>query len=404
MPVNHSPGMQRNLKVLHVASGLRPSAGGQTTGVLGLTRTIHRRGLNTALFTTTCSHEEFPKNLGAPARAFRISFPHRWHYSPQIKNALQETIPTVDLVHLHDVFLYPELTAARIATRHHVPYVVTPHGELSRWALGHGIIQKEIMLKWRSRRLLEMAGAIHAVSRNEASDIEALGIKTPIEVIPYGIHLDEFSSMPPQNELRQTYPELKDQQCILFLGRIHPVKGLDVLARVFGRIRTSRDNVWLLIVGPDEIGYKRKVKAMLAREGALDRVIFAGFLSGRCKQVAISGSDVFILPSYSEGLPIAALESMACGLPVIVSKQCGLSEVTVRGAGFEVEIEHTQLEEAIKRLLDDSALRASMGSNARKFVQETFTWDKACDKVLELYGRLGAGVHQGENVEWHTKR
>jgi glycosyltransferase involved in cell wall biosynthesis len=204
--------------------------------------------------------------------------------------------------------------------------------------------------------------------------------------VPHGIDLSEFSDLPGKEKLRQRYPILKDKKVVLFLGRINWKKGLDILVQAYSILAKEKDNVHLMIVGNDEGGYIRKVKRWVREYGIEQRVTFTGILTGKEKLEAYAGSDIFVLPSYSENLGIAVLEAMICGLPVIISNQVGIhKEVSGAEAGIVIETNTKQLAEAIKNLLDNPHICKKMGENGKRLVDRTFRLDRVTDEMVELY-------------------
>jgi len=232
------------------------------------------------------------------------------------------------------------------------------------------------------KRILKEANVIHAITNEEVKQIKNFVSSNNIVMIPNGINSEDFIIFPSHKELEKLYPELIGKKVLLFLGRLHPVKGLDLLAKAFGMIARGRDDVYLLIAGPDSDGYKAKIKQTLEKERTLDKFIFTGMLEGRKKSAALSGSDIFVLPSYSEGFSMAILEAMISKLPVIITRQCNFPEVTEYETGIIIEPGSKQLAQAICKLLDDPQLCKKMGENGKRLVLEKFTWDKIADKNL----------------------
>jgi glycosyltransferase involved in cell wall biosynthesis len=187
----------------------------------------------------------------------------------------------------------------------------------------------------------------------------------------------------------ERYPILKDKKVILFLSRISWIKGMDILARAYGKIARERGDVHLLIVGPDEGGYEKKVKEWLEDEAVLDRVTFTGMLTGKEKLEAYSGSDIFVLPSYSENFGMAAVEAMACGLPIVISDQLGICrEIVMADAGFVIPCDTATLSKKITEFLDNKGLCQKMSEHGRLLVEEKFTWNKITDKMITAYKEI----------------
>jgi len=175
------------------------------------------------------------------------------------------------------------------------------------------------------------------------------------------------------------------------LGRIHPKKGLDLLARAFGQLARECKDVHLIIVGPDERGYRGEVERLFVSEGVVEKVTFTGMLTGKEKLAALSRADIFVLPSYSEGFSMTILEVLAWGLLVIITHQCHFPEVAEVRAGIVIDPDSAQLAEAMIELLDNPKLCEEMGNNGRRLVMERFTWDKIANQMIELYQRVLKG-------------
>lgn len=157
------------------------------------------------------------------------------------------------------------------------------------------------------------------------------------------------------------------------------------MARAYGRIAYSRKDLHLLIVGPDKNNYRSQVEELLESEGVIEKTSFAGMLTEEEKLAALRRADICVIPSYSEVLTIVALEAMACGLPIIITRQCHFPQVAEAKAGIVIEPNVDQLSEALAKLIDDPRLCKEMGENGCRLVMENFTWDKIADKMIQLY-------------------
>jgi len=244
------------------------------------------------------------------------------------------------------------------------------------------------------KRILKEASAIHAITNEEVRQIKNFVNNKNIIMIPNGINPEDFMDLPSRKELEKLYPKLKGKKIILFMGRIHPKKGLDLLAKAFRRIGRERDDVYLLIAGPDNVDYKEKIEKILKEEGVLDKVIFTGMLKDRKKLVALGGSDIFILPSYSEGFSMAILEAMISKLPVIITHQCNFPEVAEYGAGIVIKPDSEQLTKALSKLLNDPHLCEKMGENSHKLI---------ADQMIKLYKKVLSRKKVNTNETTYTK-
>lgn len=384
------------MKVLHVVASLTMEWGGPVAVIQGLTRALNEQGVDSTIFATAgrrvgtdpipldwCSTKMFPTTW--PAMLWT-------GYAPSIRSGLRGAMDTHDVVHIHELWHYGGYAAYREARRAGRPYIVTVHGGLDPWALRHRGLKKRLYMALVQRRILQGAMAIHAVTEQEAFQIKAQGIDARISVIPNGINADEFAILPDKKAFLRQWPQLEGKLLILFLGRIHPKKGLDLLARAYAQIVSHRDDVALVIVGPDEGNYRASVESLLLAAGVSSKVFFTGMLGGHEKLCAYAAADIFVLPSYSEGFSMAVLEAMASGLPVVITPHCHFPEVADAGAGLIVEPEHGQLRDALARLLDEPGLRRQMGERGRRLVKERYTWDAVAAQMKRLYQEVAAGV------------
>ena len=381
-----------NIKILHGTASLSPEWGGPTKVVVELTEALARKGIDITIFTPVRKGDEVkikpPK--GVNLQLFNQGFLSKWwtSYSPDLARNIQWGAYKFDLIHIHEIWHYANFASYHAAKKAGKPYIITIHGLLDPWCLNYKAFKKKIYSLFIQRRILREASAIHAITNEEVKHIRTFGIDNSIVMIPNGIDPKEFINLPLREELESFYPKIKGKRIILFLGRIHPQKGLDLLAKAFEKIAREWDDAYLMIVGPDSEGYKIKIEKMLESEGVLNKVIFTGMLSGRKKLIALGGADIFALPSYSEGFSMAILEAMICKLPVIITKQCNFPEVTEVGAGNEIDPNVEQLTGALGNLLGNPQLCKKMGKNGKRLVLEKFTWDKIADKMIQIYEEI----------------
>lgn len=382
------------MKVAHITVRLEPGQpgwGGAPKVAVALAEALARKKVNISIFGLNSKNETSELAKGKCLKAYSLpedksKMRKLWpFYSSALAKALAERIPEHDLIHIHEIWHYPCYIAYNNAKKTNKPYIVTIHGELEPWCVDHKVLKKKIYWSLIQKQILNEASAIHAITKEEAEDIRASGISAPIVVIPNGIEPMDFQSIASQDELNRLYPNLMGKKVLLFLGRIHQKKGLDILAKAFGQIAGNRNDLHLLIIGPDNDNYRNQVEKLLESMGVLDRTTFTGMLTEREKLAALSRADICAIPSYSEVRTIVALEAMACGLPIVITRQCQFPEVREANAGIVIEPNADQLAEALDRLIDDPELCKEMGENGRRLVMENFTWDKIADKMIQLY-------------------
>ena len=382
------------LNVLHVTPSMSPGWGGPVVVVSELIPALSNEGVNCEILTTAGHRvgSDPAEPTGIPTHVFETGLPARlWTaYSRGLSSFLDKNIARFDLIHIHEIWHYAGHIASRTARKRGIPYIVTIHGELSEWSLQHKRWKKFVYRKAALDTILNNADALHAITQAEKERIAELGYNAPVIVAPNGIDPAPFEELPDPSVLLEKFPALEIKQIILFMGRLNPNKGLDILARSFSILKKRFPDAILLIAGPDEEGTRQRIESMLRERGDLDCAVFTGMLTGAEKLAAMSCADVFVLPSYSEGFSIAILEAMAARLPVVITKECNFPEVAQNRAGFVVNADEPSVTEALIALLSDAELRDDMRARGRKLVTERYTWQAAASKISNLYRTLTA--------------
>lgn len=371
---------------------MSPSWGGPVIVVSELIPALFNEGIHCEIATTR-GHRvgaDFTGPEGVPTHVFDTGLAARlWTaYSRDLARFLDDSITRFDMIHIHEIWHYAGYVAFRAAKKRNIPCVVTIHGELSEWSLQHKAWKKFIYRKAILDGMLRNADALHAITLPEKDRIASLGYHTPVTVAPNGIDPTPYDNLPDPSEFLDRFPILKGKRVILFLGRLNPKKGLDILARSFPTLKIRFPDAVLLISGPDEEGTRRMTESILESQGNLDRAVFTGMLTGTEKLAALSCADIFVLPSYSEGFSIAILEAMAARLPVVITNNCDFPEVAKHEAGIVVKAKEVEVAQALGELVSDADLRFYMGERGRKLVTERYTWRAAASTIAHLYRSL----------------
>jgi glycosyltransferase involved in cell wall biosynthesis len=396
------------MKVLHVIAGLAPRNGGPHKAAPEMCRAMARRGHEMAIFTTNMDGDgvlDVPTDRpvyreGITIRYFPIGIPRHYKCSWPLARALRDHIPDFDIVHVHSLYLFHTLVAAHFCRKYGVPYLMRPHSTLDPFIRRKSRVRKAVYNLLIEKRNLDCAAAIHYTAHEEMELAHgALGIRAPGAVVPLGIDLNEYADLPPEGEFHSLYPATKDRHVILFLSRITPKKGLDLLARAYGSVARAREDVHLVIAGPDDEGYGRRVRRWFAEEGASERVTFTGMLLGREKLAALRDADLLVLPSYAENFGVAVVEAMTCALPVVISNKVNIwREIDQGRAGIVIGCDEKELSRALIRLLEDGNLRRELGENGRRLVEAKFTWTRAAEQLEALYESILTGARERKGV------
>ncbi len=291
------------------------------------------------------------------------------------------------IIHDHGLWLSSNHGVARFAAANHAPRVVSPRGMLSAWAMRNGRLKKQVCWWIRQRADLLKASAFHATSETEATDIRSAGLTQPIAIIPNGIAFPE----PPQRQADC------GSRRMLFLSRIHPVKGVLNLVNAFHHVCSSND--WeLMLVGPGENGYREEVRTLVHRLGLASRVSILDSASDREKWRLYSAADLFVLPSFSENFGIVIAEALASGVPVITTTATPWSGLVERNAGWWVEPTVDAVAGAMTQAISLSQeARHEMGRRGSQWVRSEFRWDMVAKRMNEFYQWLN---HEGLKPEF----
>lgn len=300
-------------------------------------------------------------------------------------SALRNGCSEFDIIHIHEYYTFLTVSAARLAGKHNVPFLLSAHGSLptieERGRQGRKIVFNQLFSKMILRNI---SGAI-ALNEEEKRNYKHLGVSDKkIDIIPNGIDTEEFRNLPDPSEFRNRYKIKRDEKVILFVGRVHEIKGLDILINALHRTLQSVRGVKLVLAGPDD-GYMKTLKGMALAKGIISDVTFTGLLSGEEKLAAYSAADVFVLPSRSEGFSVTVLEACASGLPVILTDRCNFPEIKTYGAGLEVPCMESPLYEALISLLGNDEQRKEMGNKGKAMVLSKYNWDSIVKRLEEVY-------------------
>jgi len=421
------------MKLLCVVPSYWPAFqyGGPIYSVHNFNKALVRKGVDVTVYTTCVGlGDKVPINQETDVDGVKVTYfsftrffefmgTTGWQFSLSMTKALKRNLKVFDIVYIIAIWNYPIAASVYYCRKFEKPYIISPRGALYSYTINKKSWKKWPYYKFIVNKGLRCATAIHYTTEDEAEKCHSsLGLKNRTFVIPNGIVKSEFNCLPAKKSLKERYPVLKNKKVILFLGRVHWIKGIDILIKAYARLVKERDNVHLLIIGNDEEGYKEKIKGWIKDYGMecmdhesddnpyktvkdtspgarrLDiketmkdvHVTFIGMIGGKEKLEAFAGSDIFVLPSYSENFGMAVVEAMVCGIPVVISNKVGIcKEVEKSNAGIVVETSPESFYKGIKALLDCEDLRKEVTENANSLVTGYYDIDGVGDKMFEAF-------------------
>ena len=297
----------------------------------------------------------------------------------RIKNQIRD----FDVVHVHEHRQTLSIIVCYFARRYGIPYVVQAHGSVLPFFQKEGL--KNIFDKVFGFKILHGASKVFALTEVEKEQYLKMGVEEDrIEIVPLGINIEEYSNLPEGGIFREKFNISKDDKLIIFIGRVHEIKGLDLLIDAFKELADSVSDVKLAIVGPDD-GYMDALNSRIAECGLSDKVIVTGPLYKREKQEALVDCDLFVMPSKYESFTTSGLEAMACGKPLVLTKNNHIHDWVDGSVGLACDDDKMSLKDAMADVLFDEELSKKFGMNGRRLIQEKYNWDMINEQILNIY-------------------
>ena len=310
-----------------------------------------------------------------------------------IDRRLRVDVP--DIIHLHGI--WSVLSLLTRLHRHQAPLLISPHGMLDAWALRQKRLKKWIGLALVERTNMNKAACIVALNTAEAQAIRSLGVKAPIAIIPHGVHVPAATDLQHQSD----YGPVRDKY-ILYIGRIDAKKGLRNLVEAM-RIMKERhpriaDQYRLVLAGWNDNSYADELRNSIRQNRLEKDIIFAGAVFGSRKFDLLAKASAFILPSFSEGLPIAVLEAMSHGIPAFITPQCNLPESIARGGAIEISNDPPAMAQILAACLSDGKLLQKTGAAGLQYVLEQHQWRDVAERYQALYRWLLGQADRPDHV------
>lgn len=367
---------------------LDPGAGGVARAVTTISRALVRLGHVVEIVVLDEPASPWLGKIGLKGHALGVGLTS-YRYSKNLHPWLLQHGANYDCVIVNGLWQYLSFAAWRRFARTSTPYYVFPHGMLDPWfkrtfPLKH--LKKWLYWPWADYRVLRDARAVIFTSEEER--IEARKsfwlYRCRERVSQLGVE-DSKPAVGAREIFLENYPALKETRMLLFLGRLHPKKGCDLLIDAFAQIENPMDRWSLVLAGPDQVGWEQELRAQASRLG-LENVIFTGMLEGEMKRGALETADVFILPSHQENFGMSVAEALAAGLPVLISNRVNIwREIEADHAGY---VENDDLA-GTKRLIErwsraSENERGAMRQNAHRCFETRFQIDRAAASLVRL--------------------
>jgi len=390
------------MKILMVIPALGNVYGGPTKVVLDLAESVGKLGVSVDIVATNANGFtviDVPLNKWITEKNYRVQyFPYLkfldYKFTGSMTKWLFHNVSDYDIVHTNAIFSYPVLAAHLACQFRRVPYIATPHGMMEPWALAYKAWKKKFYFILFEKPSLQKANAIQMIASTEARDISTLNLKTPLVFVPNGINSRDFESLPSAELFYEQFPKTRNKILIIFLGRIDPKKGLDLLSTAFAKAHEKFPETHLIVAGPDNTGFLPTAESYFSEAGCKDSVTFTGMLTGAIKYAALAAANIYVAPSYSEGFSMSVLEGMATGLPCVITTGCNFPEAAEAEAASVVDINAEQIANALIGLLQDPIQAKNMGDRARQFILENYTWDRVALKLISVYQDIIRKTHK----------
>lgn len=379
------------MKILRLIRSLDPLGGGPAEGVRQITPHLSALGIDTTVASLDSPDVPWLKDQCFNAIGLGPVF-GTYGYRRNLRESIRPLVQECDCVIIHGLWQYHALATWRALKDTGVPYFVYPHGMLDPWfkrtyPLKH--LKKWFYWPWADYRVLRDASAVLFTTEQERLLArQSFGLYQANEkVVGYG------TSQPPCHKERQRaafldqFPHLRGKRVFLFLSRIHPKKGVDLLIEAFAAVASLEPSLHLVIAGPNQLGFQEIMQQRAADLGVAGRITWPGMLSGELKWGAFRCAELFCLPSHQENFGIVVAEALACSLPVVIAEPVNISaDVASADAGIVHADNALSTLNALRQwLLMSPADRTNMGERGRKLFAERFDFASVAKNLIPLF-------------------
>ena len=381
-----------SLRVVHVSAYFAPAFvyGGPPRSILGLCRAQRDAGVDVQVITTTANGDAELAAVviargeyeGIPVRYCDRAWPRSVFRAPLLRDTVAKALRSADVLHIHGLWNATVWSAAAAARQERRPYVLSPRGMLAPAALAHDAWRKRLAYSVADRRVIRDAARLHATSGPEFDELNTHWGPGRTVYVPNGVELPSGGpGDSPQARTRFHLPPTAP--LILYLGRVHPIKRLDLLAAAFARVRERHRDAHLVIAGPDEEGHRSRIAPLFTPFGS--SVTWTGRVEETGKRDLLSAASALVLCSNSESFGMSAAEAMAAATPVVVTRTCPWPEIESHDTGFWVDQNPEAIAVALMALLGNVPAAQAMGRRGRALIAGYYSWPHAASALINEY-------------------
>jgi glycosyltransferase involved in cell wall biosynthesis len=388
------------MRILQIVPSVSLVYGGPSQMILGLSKALAAEGVEVTLLTTDSNGDFGQAPLNVPIAQplsqdgyeiiyFRCSPFRRYKYSLNLLHWLRTHAREYHLAHIHALFSPISTAAATIARQQRLPYILRPLGTLDPADLQKKRRLKQLYAYLWEKPNLAGAAAVHFTTQQEAKVSDRFGTQTTDLVLPIGVELP--SNLPERGKTRRQLNIPGDRPLILFMSRIDPKKGLDLLLPALEKLIEEKLDFHFVLAGtnPQDPDYESEIQKYINNSTLANRTTITGFVGGETKLGLLQDADLFVLPSYYENFGIAVAEAMAIGTPVVISNQVHIcNEVEQAEAGWIASLDVEDLTAKLKLALQDSDEIERRGLNAKNYAQKHYSWEAIAKQTIDAYKYL----------------
>lgn len=385
------------MKILYIIPHFYPavSFGGPVTATFELAKDMVKKGHEVSVYTTDVSGKDHrvpvkrDKIEGVdihyfPVFSTHLAYQYNLYFAASFYLFLAEKIHTFDVVHIHELYSPENLFAAFLSVRKNIPFCISPHGSLNSAAESSKHLPKK-MFMFLARKIYSKADVFFSLTVSERKEWERFGIPSNrIAIIPNGVGRMHSASLSETDNFLAANNIKKNQPIILYLGRLHKIKNLELLIDSFRMTLKVRPSAFLILAGPDA-GEAEKLKARCASLLPPGSFLFHGVADEKIRSVLLRISTVFVLTSFSEGLSQSVLEALSEGVPVVATKGCNLEFMQKAEAGYVTSYDPLSLSEKINIIIKNRELRNKLGKNAKKIITDSYLPEFVFSQYEKIY-------------------